>query len=191
MTSLPATRPIWRFPSDHRFTTGERRSVIDAVGSYAYQWGLRPVSPFHDVQSARRSRHTESGFDGWQLLYAELLPVRRLLKDLQREKGGHFLTTWLTLRAAGFRPIVESQDARWSFQVGTVPLDFLYEVEPLPTRRGIATISRWSWCRGCDSELAATRAGWCAWCAVAPVALSADDVRPVGAPLGYVPEATL
>ncbi len=181
----------WVYEHGHRFTKHEQRRVLDAVGSYAYQWGLRAVSPFHDVKRAVHSRHTESGFDGWELLYAELKPARQLVKDLADVKGGHFLTTWFALRDAGFRPIVEGQDARWAFLVGSVPLDFEHNVETLPTRRGIAAISRWTWCRGCDHELACTRQGWCESCALAPVAFSADDVRPIGAPLGYVPEATL
>lgn len=181
----------WPYPHQHRFTKSEVRRVMDALNSYAYQWGLRAVSPFHEVKRAVHSRHTDSGFDGWELLHADLKPVRRLVKDLESAKGGHFLPIWFALRDAGFRPVVESNDPRWTFKVGTVPLDYALEIEPQATRKGIAAISRWTWCKGCDLELAVTRSGFCESCALAPVGQSPDDLRPIGAPLGYVPEATL
>lgn len=186
-----ATRPTWQYPNQHRFTSGEMRRVMDGINSYAYRWGLRGISPFHEVKRARHAAHTDSGYNGWELLYAEIRPVRRLCHELMDVKGGAFLPHWFALRDNGFRPIVEEHDARWSFRVDSVPLDYLHEIEPLPTRKGIAAISRWTWCRGCDADLAVTMAGWCESCAMASVSMSGSDLRPVGAPLGYVPEATL
>lgn len=191
MTALPATRPTWSYPNQHRFTKSQQRQVLDAVNSYAYQWGLIGVSPFHDVLRARRASHTDSGYSGWELVHAEINPARQLVPNLKDAKGGHFLPQWFQLRENGLRPIVETHDTRWSFRVGSVPLDYQHEIEPLVTRRGIAAISRWTWCRCCDAELACTRQGWCESCAMAPVSFSVDDVRPIGAPMGYVPEATL
>jgi hypothetical protein len=188
MTPPTTTRPLWRFPHQHRFTKAEMRQVGDAIGTYAYQWGLIRVLPFHEVKRARHSRHTDSGFDGWDLLYAEIRPVARLLETLANAKGGHSLPTWLALRADGFRPIVEGSSKAWTFRAGSAPLDYLHEIEPLPTRRGIATISRWTWCRGCDAELAVTAHGWCETCAAAAVSWTPPTVAPIGAPLGYVPE---
>ncbi len=191
MSHATATPPIWTYPHQHRFTKSEQRRVLDAVNSYAYQWGLRGVSPFHDVLRARHARHTDSGYNGWELLYAELKPARLLVHDLKDVKGGHFLSTWFALRSAGFRPIVEGSARTWSFVRESVPLDFFAEIEPKPTRVGIAAISRWTWCKGCDGELAVTRQGWCEVCALAPVSRSGEELRPIGAPIGYVPEATL
>ncbi len=184
-------RPLWRYPHQHRFTALEMRRVGDAIGTYAYQWGLRRALPFFEVKRARTSSHTDSGFDGWQLLYAEIRPVRRLVAELATTKGGHFLPTWFALRDAGFRPIVEGDGTDWTFRAGTVPLDYAAEIEALPTRRGIAAISRWTWCRGCDLELAVTVQGWCETCARAAVSYTPDAIPPVGAPVGYKPPATL
>lgn len=167
------------------------RQVGDAIGTYAYQWGLIRVLPFHEVKRARHSRHSDSGFDGWELVHAEIWSVERLAKERTEEKGWRYASTWLALRKAGFRPIVEGSSKAWTFRAGTAPLDYLHEIEPLPTRRAIATISRWTWCRGCDAELAVTAHGWCETCAAAAVSWTPPTVAPIGAPVGYVPEATL
>jgi hypothetical protein len=184
------TVPRWPYPNGHRFTKSECRRVRDAVNSYGYRWGLRPIAPFHDTKRAVHATHTDSGYNGWELLYAEIRPVRHL-PALKHEKGGAAIETWFALRSSGWRPIVDESADGWGFRPESAPLDYVHEIEPLPTRRAIAAISRWTWCRGCDAELAVTREGWCAWCVVAPVALSADDLRPIGAPLGYTPPVTL
>lgn len=185
------SRPDWPYGAGHRFTPHEARRIRDHVHSYAYRWGLIGVAPLEDVKRARRARHTDSGFDGWEHLHSTVKPIRLLSAVLADAKGGAYLPTWLELRRQGFRPIVDGTGAAWHFRDGTVPLDYRAEIEPLPIRRGIASISRWTWCRGCDSELAVTVQGWCEWCVVAPVSDSPDDTRPIGAPVGYVPEATL
>ena len=191
MTPAKATATMlgWPYGNGHRFTASEMRRVMDGLGSYAFQWGLRAISPFHEHLRANPSRFTSSGYAGWTLVHATITPARQLAA-LERARGGTYLPVWWQLRKAGFRPVCPDFSSS-DFGDGSVPLDFAHEVESVATRRGIAAISRWTWCRGCDDELAVTRAGFCETCLLAPVGRSSDTVRPAGAALNYVMPADL